>query len=120
MKTEAIHQFSNTADTESGPDLEFSDRNLIIRYRDYQSCDKKYKISDVIAFKLNPSSLAEYNGITDLDQCEVIDSGLIKELKNLGEIGNSQVAKHILIGFNESGGQFIDVVYCGTISRISG
>ena len=116
MKTTSISEFANTADVLSGPDLESIQSELIVKYIDYKNNLNSYKFSDVISFKLVSSSLSEYNGIDDTDQCEVVDSEIISELRRKNIIGKNEIARHILIGFNERGGEFVDVIFCGKIT----
>ena len=117
MKLIPISIFPNTADTESGPNIHIDDDQLTISYSDYKNDNHKYEISEIVSFRFEGSGLKEYEGFSDDDQMEVMESSRITELKNNGDLGVTEIARHILIGFNEKGGIVLDIIFSGQIKR---
>jgi len=119
MKLVPINEFSNTADTICGPIAEINEHFLTITYTDYKNDIHIYRLSEILSFRIECPGQLDYSGFSDDDQAEVCESSRIIALQRNGYIGEGEIARHILIGFNANGGTIIDIIFSGQIETLT-
>ena len=97
------------ADTESGPDILYTDYEVELKFTDYTKIPRKILFHEVPFFAFKS---------TDADSRELLDdrtyiiknSSIIKNLMETNEISNPSEFTHQIICFNEVG-SFLEIVY---------
>ena len=112
MRVNEISLIPATADTESGPELQIAFDECRLRYRDYRNVAHELIFTDVIQISHEPSSHPKYASLSDDRQYEVLDSAEVAALIQSGAIPTGMKCHHHLLGFNEHGGLFNNMITC--------
>jgi hypothetical protein len=95
----------SVADTEAGPDINWSRYHLSVSFTTYQNVRVSLEFDDVPHFEFRSDVEIDPAVFHDDGAVEILNSPIIKKLVEVGEfsVEESSEYKHIAIGFNEIG-----------------